>query len=321
MADKRGVKLHVELEVEVDDAEKLAAYVRRWVTENLEEDEPSESFSQIQEGVAPALQLIVDPDNLVDDIPGVFATGASWWAEEVPVPTETVSVVPTRGVSQETPRSEDEILQLIVESANRVPGIELERLGYDESESDPDQRAQSLTEATALAGAIAWACNTLVDELFDDVFTLRDSGSIRETWQINNLPPLYRARYDALFAQKFLTVAVDLGTSFIAGFRSPTCVAQELALKFVLDGVEVLRDLYPRLPLARDWRSWTEDSLFEDLDYETLFDASLDGVSTDPNYAHLGMANLDFSSWFVPFTGRVVPLYGSEEERTSDLDS
>lgn len=80
----------------------------------------------------------------------------------------------------------------------------------------------------------------------DDICILRDSGSVSETLRIDDLPPLYRTRYNALFAQKFLTVTVDLGTSFVAGFGSPTCVAQEIALRLVLDGVD-------------------EDSLFEDL--------------------------------------------------------
>lgn len=216
---------------------------------------------------------------------------------------------------RESPRSDSEIVADILKSANEVPGLSLDRLGYEASEKDPDRRARSLGEATALAGAMAWASTTLVDELFNDICILRESGSVSETLRIDDLPPLYRTRYDALFAQKFLTVTVDLGTSFVAGFGSPTCVAQEIALRLVLDGVETLGELYPELPLASDWRSWVEDSLFEDLDHETLYDASLDGISGDPNYAHLGMVDLDLSSWFVPFTGRVVTLYAADEEK------
>lgn len=279
-------------------------------------------FRRPGEGAAPALQLVVDPDRLVDDIPGIVATGATWWAEEVPDSGETDEVVPTIAASQkEAPRSDDEIIQDILKSSNEVSGLSLERLGYNESETDPDQRARSLREATALTGAMAWACTTLVDELFDDICILREPGSVSETLRIDDLPPLYRTHYNALFAQKFLTVTVDLGTSFIAGFRSPTCVAQEIALRLVLDGVETLGELYPELPLARNWRSWAEDSLFEDLDHETLYDPSLDGISSDPNYAHLGMANLDLSSWFVPFTGRVVSLYAVDEEKPSARES
>ncbi|QCB97181.1 hypothetical protein E5206_09760 [Arthrobacter sp. PAMC25564] len=172
MTDQREVKLHVELDIEIEDPRKLDAYVQDWVRENFADDpdEASESLSQAGEGAAPALQLVVDPDRLVDDIPGIVATGATWWAEEVPDSAETDGVVPTIAASRkEAPRSDDEIIQDILKSFSEVPGLSLQRLGYDESETHPDQRARSLREATALAGAMAWACNTLVDELFDDI--------------------------------------------------------------------------------------------------------------------------------------------------------
>lgn len=318
MTDHREVKLHVELDVEINDPDELDTYVQSWVEENFDDDPDaaSESISQAREGAAPALQLVVDPDRLVDDIPGVIATSATWWAEEVADSSETDTAVQTKANLEETiPRSDDEIVADILKSAEDVPGLSLERLGYDDSETDPDQRARSLGGATALAGAMAWASKTLVDELFDDICILRESGSVNETLRIADLPPLYRTRYNALFAQKFLTVTVDLGTSFVAGFGSPTCVAQELALRLVLDVVEGLGELYPELPLARNWRSWAEESLFEDLDHEMLYDPTLDGISGDPDYAQLGTVDLDPASWFVPFAGRVVPLYAADEDK------
>jgi hypothetical protein len=318
MTDHREVKLHVELDIEVNDPGKLDTYVQSWVRENFEDDPDaaSESISQASEGAAPALQLVVDPDRLVDGIPGIAATEATWWAEEVTDSAETDAAVQASvTIEKEASRSDAEIVADILKSANDVPGLSLERLGYDESETHPDQRARSLREATALAGAMARASTTLVDELFDDICILRESGSVSETRRIDDLPLLYRTRYNALFAQKFLTVTVDLGTSFVAGFGSPTCVAQEIALRLVLDGVEALGELYPELPLASNWRSWAEDSLFEDLDHETLYDPSLDGISGDPDYAHLGMVDLDLASWFVPFTGRVVTLYAADADK------
>lgn len=317
MEDQRGLKLHVQLDVHVDDPDKLDTYVQEWVRQHFEGDAKAiaESLLEAGESAGSALQLVTDPEMLVYGIPGIQAAGATWWAEAADImDTGTAATVSTAD-DQKSARSDDEIVEDILESAKEIPGLDLERLGYDESEADPDRRKRSLRAATALAGAIAWSYESLVDELIGDIVVLRASGSIDETWRVGDLPALYRHQCGALFAQRFLAVTIDLGTSMVCGFRSPTCVAQELGLRLLLDGVEVLAGSYPGLELADNWRARAEDSLFEDLDHETLYSPAFDGISSDPSYAHLGMADLNLSSWFVPFSGRAVNPYAADTEK------
>lgn len=319
MEDQRELKLHVEVDIHVDDPEKLDTYVQEWVREHFEgdADAAAESLLEAREDTASALQLVTDTDKLIDDIPGIQATGATWWAEAADITDSSAAAADEDADNQEPARSDDEIVKDILESGKKIPGLPLERLGYDESETDPDLRARSLREARALAGALVWAYDALVDELFDDITILRESGSVEETWRIDELPALYRHHYGALFAQKFLAVTMDLGTAMATGFRSPTCVAQELALRLLLDGVELLAESYAGLDLGDHWRAWAKDSLFEDLDHETLYNPALDGISSDPSYAHLGIADLNPSSWFVPFSGRTVNPYAADGEKPS----
>jgi hypothetical protein len=88
------------------------------------------------------------------------------------------------------------------------------------------------------------------------------------------------------------------------------CVAQELALRMILNGAEFQLEL-AEVKLSDGWRSEIEDALFEDLDHEMLFDASLDGIEDDSeSLAELRSAPLAFADWFTPFTPeRHLPPY------------
>ena len=57
-----------------------------------------------------------------------------------------------------------------------------------------------------------------------------------------------------------------------------------------------------------------EDSLFEDLDHEMLYDPALDGISNDPECASLGIADLDVAAWFEPFNERTVNPYAADDD-------
>lgn len=309
MADHHDFKLHVELNVHVEDPEELQIYARQRVQEQIEDAEDlAEVLSDMETGPAAALEAIVEPWHLIDDFPGVRDVRAQWWVGEAGDRDAGASEVPRPAVGPE--KSEEEIVNEILGSGDKVSGLDLDRLGYDQHEADPDEKARSLRSARAVAGAISRSYEILVDELFEDIRTLADTpGSVARTRRISDLPPLYRTQYGALFAQQFLAVTIELGSDMARGFQSPSCVAQELALRLVLDGVEMLSDMYPSLEIPGGWRGRVEDSLFEDLDHELLYDPSRDGISDDPAFAHLGIADLDFSAWFTPFTDRTVNPY------------
>ncbi len=46
-----------------------------------------------------------------------------------------------------------------------------------------------------------------------------------------------------------------------------------------------------------------EDSFFEDLDFEYLYDDAYDGIETADVAAVMGITNLAFGEWFEPFAG------------------
>lgn len=152
----------------------------------------------------------------------------------------------------------------------------------------------------------------VVDELFMDIQSLSEleavaAEDISQTFVLSNLPERFAHQYSVLFAQRLMAVMIDLTTKLTRGWSSPSCIAQELALKLLLDGVEVTADLLD-VDLAPDWRDCLEDMMFEDLDHELLFARAMDGFEDYLN-ARLGMAPMKFDDWFTPFTGRNVPPY------------
>lgn len=196
---------------------------------------------------------------------------------------------------------DEETVSDIIACAERLPGLGLKRLGYDPEEVDPDERARTLAQATALAGVISWAYDSVLDELFQDFAIMLSGGTVSDTLQIRDLPEVYDDRYDRLFVQKFVAVTVDLGTAMVSGFGHPTCVAQELALRLVLNRAEQVEWTYP-LNLADSWRSDVEDALFEDADHELLYGPWADGLGEDiASSGQLDVVNLDFADWFSSF--------------------
>ena len=66
----------------------------------------------------------------------------------------------------------------------------------------------------------------------------------------------------------------------------PSCVAQDLGIRLLLDHVDVIADL-ARLPLPPHWQDTLAELLVEDIDYEYLYDPALDGSRTTPTSVHL----------------------------------
>ncbi|WP_338672439.1 hypothetical protein V1460_05290 [Streptomyces sp. SCSIO 30461] len=81
----RYVRLHVELVLEVGEAEALAdaALERVESDESMQEDERTHARSAVREDSAEALAYLVDPFDLVSDVPGVDLAQASWSCEQV----------------------------------------------------------------------------------------------------------------------------------------------------------------------------------------------------------------------------------------------
>ena len=320
METSHAATLHLELDIEIHDPAAVQASARAWAQDRGGKDPETlaHMLGQAGEGPESALMLMVEPDDVLAHIQGVTALGAAMWVSNASGdsgnwPQDQAPADGDDGGGDGL-EGEGDWLDKITADAAKLPGLDLQRLGYNPDLDDPEARARSLQEATTLRGAIHWAWETVIDELFDDVAVLRETPrAIAATLQLSSLPPLHRASYGPLFAQRYLAVALDLGTAFATSFDAPSCVAQELALRLVLDGAALLPDLLPNLELPGSWRGLLEDTLFEDLDHQTLYDPALDGLSHDPRAASLGMANLDVSSWFSPFTAKTVNPYAANE--------
>ena len=211
--------------------------------------------------------------------------------------------------------------------ADRLQGLSLEGLGYvpdprDLSEEDlagldsettewmagipADDRRRSLSRARLLAGALWHASVILIDQLFQDIHALHEKElitreDIDETWILSGLPPQYAEKYNGLFAQRFLVVAADMTMKLVSGWTAPGCVAQELAVRCLLDQVEITADTYD-LDLDPGWRGILTDRILEDTDSDMLYDRSLDGFQHDEDLNHqLRLAPMALEHWFEPF--------------------
>ncbi|MFJ2767575.1 hypothetical protein [Streptomyces sp. NPDC087300] len=81
----RFVRLRVEMVVEVDDAQKLtgAALARVAEDEQMPADERAHAEAAVKADEAEALAYLVDPFDLVSQVPGVELTQASWSSEQI----------------------------------------------------------------------------------------------------------------------------------------------------------------------------------------------------------------------------------------------
>ncbi|MGA4850897.1 hypothetical protein ACOBQB_33370 [Streptomyces sp. G5(2025)] len=81
----RFVRLRVEMVVEVEDAEQLtgAALARVAEDERMPAEERAHAESVVKEDGAEALAYLVDPFDLVSDVPGIELTQASWSSEMI----------------------------------------------------------------------------------------------------------------------------------------------------------------------------------------------------------------------------------------------
>ncbi|MCT9075932.1 hypothetical protein [Streptomyces fulvoviolaceus] len=193
--------------------------------------------------------------------------------------------------------------------------------GDDERGDGDDEFAVSPESARLAAGALVYATDILVDELFEDVQVLtQEDASVAECegplWHLERLPDRYALRYDAHFARRFLVTVIAMTTRFTDGsFQQLSCVAEELALRFLLSQATMTLELYELLDdevsAALDAFA---DSVYEDMDHEWLYDDSTDGIDEASAGAALGVAPIAFSSWFTPFNeGRYVHPSAADE--------
>ncbi|TXL90620.1 hypothetical protein [Streptomyces sp. IB2014 016-6] len=88
----RFVRLHVELVLEIGDPQALtaAALTRIATDDSMPDEEREHAGSAVGEDAAEALAYLVEPSELVGEVPGVELTQASWSSERIDYDPETV---------------------------------------------------------------------------------------------------------------------------------------------------------------------------------------------------------------------------------------
>ncbi|WP_381794629.1 hypothetical protein [Streptomyces niveus] len=88
----RFVRLHVELVLEIDDPQALnaAALTRIASDGSMPDEEREHARSAVGEDEAEALAYLVEPSELVGEVPGVELVQASWSSERIDYDPETV---------------------------------------------------------------------------------------------------------------------------------------------------------------------------------------------------------------------------------------
>ncbi|MDQ0835540.1 hypothetical protein QF032_007384 [Streptomyces achromogenes] len=162
--------------------------------------------------------------------------------------------------------------------------------------------------AALAAGALLYATDILVDELFEDLQVLtQEDVAVAECegplWHLEHLPDRYALQYDARFARRFLVTVIALTTRFTDGsFQRLSCVAEGLALRLLLNETASTLELYGLLDAdvsaALDAFA---DRVYEGMDHQWLYDDALGVDEGAAAGAGPRAAPLAFRSWFTPF--------------------
>ncbi|MGW8377658.1 hypothetical protein [Streptomyces sp. ODS28] len=176
-------------------------------------------------------------------------------------------------------------------------------------------------DAKVAAGALVHSTVVMVDELFQDLHVLmREETNVAETehpmWVLDELPSRYALQYDAKFARRFLTTVLAMTTRFTDGsFQQLGCLAEELALKLLLDQTTSTLETFGLLSAGPSQAlDCFAEEIYEDMDFEWLYDDSKDGIDEDEALDRFGITPLGFASWFRPFNeGRYVHPFSSDE--------
>lgn len=135
----------------------------------------------------------------------------------------------------------------------------------------------------------------------DALDTLTREGSLTESTLAWHLPERLRHRYTEATLRGLLVALVGVGGQ-LAETDSPSlrCLADELSLHVIIQHADSW--LEARGEGHVDWSRY-EDAVFEDMDFDLLYEPQWDGVE-DPNSdvaLEHGMVNLRVKDWFTPF--------------------
>ena len=176
-----------------------------------------------------------------------------------------------------------------------------------DSEAKPALRAIEGRLTSQEHEALCTAVVVVLDHALQDAASLSavPPGAVaflsEDAWLMEHLPPQYRARYDRLFVQRFLACLMTVAYKFAkAPWQPLACVGEELAACAFIEDARTQLDMEGH-PDSDDAFAELEDSIFEDMDFELLFEGEYEGVEETAVAQDMGMAHLAFTDWFKPF--------------------
>lgn len=166
------------------------------------------------------------------------------------------------------------------------------------------------------ADALRTAIDILTDQVHEDLRHLTHNEVLGDEHHLlSYLPSKYRLKYDRLFVQQFLACLTVVGWKlFESREHALSCVAEELALNALLHvarGVLESEDLDGDAPEEEVDFEALEDTAFEDVDFQFLFDMEMDGIEDTDMGREARITNLAFPDWFKPFGERLVHPYSA----------
>ncbi|MEX5307568.1 hypothetical protein RF644_17625 [Kocuria sp. CPCC 205258] len=212
-----------------------------------------------------------------------------------------------------TTNEQTAIADFLDAAAARMRGVDLSprALTAEDEDVDPCEFAAETAAARTLTGTLGVAYDLLIDQLFTDLQTITTAGGAVEGSMVivlDELPSQFEDRYTAGFLKQFLAVVYDLGQKLATEYTGPSCVAQELVIELLLNQVESVAAAF-ELHLDPHWRELAEEFLLEDDDYKLLYQDGPYSPEAFPD--SLGMTDVRFEQWFVPFTHQTVNPYAA----------
>ncbi|MFC4500809.1 MULTISPECIES: hypothetical protein [Streptomyces] len=193
------------------------------------------------------------------------------------------------------------MLALAAEPRHSFPPSLFAEPPAENDEGHADGAAVPSESAQLAAGAMLYTTDILVEELFEDLQVLtQEDTTVAECegplWHLERLPDRYALQYDARFARRFLVTVIAMNTRITDGtFQRPRCVAEELALRFLLHQATMTLELHNLLDDAVSAALDTfTDKAYDHTSHEWLYDPP---ASTS---APLETTLTPFSSWFTP---------------------
>jgi hypothetical protein len=150
--------------------------------------------------------------------------------------------------------------------------------------------------------ALYTALELLCDEFFDDALDAKEHV-FREM-----LPDKYVPLYTPLFLQRFYATFLTVAYKLALPKKSSTllaCTAEELALHILIEKAKVVLEMDG---VKADFDDF-EDAIYQDWDFEFLYDLEADGIEDSAKGTEMGIANLHFADWFKPFVNASLPVH------------